>query len=185
MSENPNICIGMACSDYIRTGTTLTLVSLFKSNPTMGFIVKQSPYVHKNREAVVVDALNSKNNYTHLFFVDSDMSFKPEVLTKLLAADKDIVGGLYFKRGTDKEPVFTIRYDEIPTKLFKQPILATGCLLIKLDVFRKIPQPWFDLGTLARPLGEDVYFCEKARENGYELWCEPSLPVGHIGDKIY
>ncbi len=181
------ICVGVAANDSFKTQTVGTLIALFKSKPDMRFILKQSPYVHDNREQIVVDFL--KTDCSHLFFVDTDMIFQPSVLDDLLAHDKDIIGAQYYKRGTDKEPVAPSRYDmpgmAYPHHIFKNYAAGTGCLLIKREVFEKMPRPWFGLGTPDQWLGEDVFFCKRAKESGFEVWIDPMLEVGHIGDRIY
>lgn len=35
------------------------------------------------------------------------------------------------------------------------------------------------------PVGEDVFFCNRARELGYKIYIDCSLPVSHIGDCAY
>ena len=35
------------------------------------------------------------NDYTHLMFIDSDIGFPPQAIARLIAYDKDIVGGVY------------------------------------------------------------------------------------------
>lgn len=183
------IAIGIACSDFVRTRTVGMLVALFKARPDSRLIMKISPYVHDNREQIVADFL--KTDCTHLFFVDSDMLFKPDALDKLLAHDKDIIGAQYYRRNEekDKDPVVPTRYDmpgsSYPNRIFRNYAVGTGCMLIKREALEKIPRPWFGLGTNERWLGEDVFFCEKAIENGVEVWMDASLTVGHIGEKIY
>lgn len=182
------ICLGIASSDYIRTQTVGTLVALFKARPDMKLIIKQSPYVHDNREQIVKDFLQT--DCTHLFFVDSDMLFKPDVLDSLLEDDKDIIGAQYNKRiGREGVHVAPTRYDlpgmSTPDHPFVNQIVATGCLLIKREAFEKIPRPWFSMGTEENWLGEDVYFSRKARESGVETWIDPRLKVLHLGEYAY
>jgi hypothetical protein len=38
---------------------------------------------------------------------------------------------------------------------------------------------------MARRLSGDYRFCESAVEAGYELWCDPQLSLGHIGEKMW
>lgn len=177
------IVLGMANSGVVGIQTVETLVGLFKKYPEMEFIYEHSCYVHYNRERIAERALEMEA--THLFFVDSDMKFTSNVLSKLLAHDKDIVGALYYRRYEPKTPVFNVRYETLPNRIFVQNTLAAGCMLIKMEVFKKLPKPWFFLGTETLPLGEDVYFCRKAREHGVQMWCDPTLVVGHVGEKVY
>jgi len=34
-------------------------------------------------------------------------------------------------------------------------------------------------------LGEDVYFFRKAKKAGFNVYCDFSIKIGHIGDYIY
>ena len=178
----------MATFENVKSKTLGTLIKLFQKNPTMGFIIEQGPYVFANREAIAARFMNGDG--THLFFVDGDMSFEPDVLDKLLAHNKDVVGARYFKRnGKEKDPVVNTRYDmpgvQMPNHIFNNYAIATGCLLVKREVFEKIPRPWFSMGTPERQMGEDIFFSEKARESGIELWIDPTLDVKHIGEFAY
>ena len=184
------VCLGIAMFENCKTKTVGTLIKLFKSKPDMGFIMEQGPYVFANRETIVAQFMNDSRDFTHLFFVDSDMVFEPDVLDKLLAHDKDIVGARYFKRqGVEKEPVVKTRYDmpgvQMPNHIFKNYAAATGCLLIKREVFEKIPRPWFSMGTPEKQEGEDIYFSRRARECGIEIFLDPTLSVGHVGEFTY
>ena len=190
--KNENrICLGMAMFENAKTKTVGTLIQLFKANPDMGFIIEQGPYVFANREVVAARFMNDQRNFTHLFFVDADMVFTSDVLDKLVAHDKDIVGARYFKRqGKEKEPVIKTRYDmpgvQMPDHIFKNYAVATGCLLIKREVFEKIPRPWFSMGTPERQEGEDIYFSRRARECGIEIWIDPmENQIKHIGEYEY
>ena len=60
-----------------------------------------------------------------------------------------------------------------------------GCALIHRSVLENLEYPYFkydirDNGTF---LSEDLYFCEKAREKGYQIWTMPVLGCDHIGKK--
>ncbi len=137
----------------------------------------------------------------YLLFVDSDMSFHPDGLNKLLALDKDIVGGLYFMRKAPYRPaVFTINKDEkyqaaepIPDKPFQCDAIATGFMLIKKKVLDRFDQyvkdkkelPFdFLKEDLLGQLGEDMAFCHRAKELGFEIWCDPTFPIGHVHTEI-
>jgi hypothetical protein len=34
-------------------------------------------------------------------------------------------------------------------------------------------------------IGEDVNFCKRANEMGLEVWCDPTIRIGHIGEYLY
>ena len=182
------IVIGMAVAETLRVQTVGTLIKLFQTHPDMGFIFEQGPYVSFNREEIAARFMNGDG--THLFFVDSDMTFEPSILDALIAHDKDIVGARYYRRqGKEKDPVVKTRFDlpgmSLPNHIYKNYALGGGCMLIKREVFEKIPRPWFSLGPIENPCGEDIYFCKKAKENGVEIWEDGNLAVGHVGLKVY
>jgi len=134
--------------------------------------------------------------YDYLLSVDSDIVLPKDALTKMLAADKDIVSGIYIQRipGTHTIEIFEdtpgggvdhISWD----KLYGKPLTQVagcgmGACLIKGKVFDKLEYPHFYYQSsidFAHTVSEDVYFCKKARENGFEIWADPSIICDHIG----
>jgi len=171
---------------------TFTMISLFKTvfdalryDPTIHFDLTcpMSCNIPMNRNVCVTRALSLSADY--LFFVDTDMKFPSATLHRLLDLDKDIVGATYNMRSWPPKPVL----DEVTeTKPFKANTIATGVLLIKTHVLMGIPKPWF--ATIAKEndigfMGSDVYFSLKAKEHGFEVWCDPTIEVKHIGDFEY
>ena len=57
-----------------------------------------------------------------------------------------------------------------------------GICLIKTEVFDNIEWPFWRNGLAfgQKTIGEDVYFCKKLREAGYDLWVDPKLKCGHF-----
>lgn len=156
-----------------------------------------------------VDALRDKaatlaqrEGYTHLLFLDADMVWPTDVLTKMLRHhDQGIVSGLYHLKGGDFPPValrdgiqpdgsvmtqyFHDRaYLETGTALRPQQVVGMGCTLIPMAVFDRIgPRPWFayELDDEGWPrVSEDVAFCRKASEAGFGIWLDPAVKCGHV-----
>jgi len=72
--------------------------------------------------------------------------------------------------------------------------LGMGFNLFKLDMFRKIPGPWFkteqgaDDNGYFKAMTQDIYFYRKAAEYGYKFACDCNILVGHLDikhDKVY
>lgn len=61
---------------------------------------------------------------------------------------------------------------------------GTACVLIRTEVFRKVPYPWFDWVNYGEPnrglLSEDLYFCQLATNCGYEIYADVRAKCGHI-----
>lgn len=142
-----------------------------------------------------------EHDASHILFLDSDMSFPPDTLIRLLQRNKDIVGITYCQRRSPRgltHESLTSDY-QMPTdpreEVFEVKSLGFGCILIKTDVFRAIPRPWF---KVEYPGGvqdngadfhrsEDRTFCDRAREAGYRVWCDAVLSreVLHCGQFEY
>ena len=68
--------------------------------------------------------------------------------------------------------------------------IPTGCLLIRMSVFDKLPRPYFRFESNEESgdiIGEDYIFCDRARAAGFRVWCDPALSheIGHIGQQVF
>jgi len=143
-------------------------------------------------------ALERKADY--LLFIDDDMVFEPDALIKLLDNKKDITGALTFLRREPHEPsIYTKNsdgetYDPVimwkPNSLIDIDALGMAFTLIKSDVFikmKKISQfrnQIYGFFTHFPLPGEDLNFCTRAKEIGFEIFCDTSVVAGHIVEKI-
>lgn len=132
----------------------------------------EGPYPHMCRE-IVVDAA-FKRGCSHLLFVDGDMMFAPDSILRLMAHDLDIVGCKYNKRVSGEDTVPQCKHILAPV-----PFVPTGFLLVATSVFEKIGRPCFSMQG-DELMSEDVYFCNKAIAHGYQVWCDPTVKVGHL-----
>ncbi|MAG18132.1 MAG: hypothetical protein CL944_01520 [Candidatus Diapherotrites archaeon] len=127
-----------------------------------------------------------------LFFLDTDTFMEPNTIELLLNHGKKIIGGIYTSRHEPYLPIAYKKVDgkltpitEIPNKIFQVDALATGCLLIHKSVFEKMKKPYFEYEKDANKerilKSEDVFFCEKAKKEGFEIFADPSIKVWHYG----
>jgi GT2 family glycosyltransferase len=79
-------------------------------------------------------------------------------------------------------PVYTMPES---TGLQEVGSIGTGIMLIKRRVFEGMSEPWFDMPwqTTRGYMGEDVFFCRKARELGFKVYIDHDVSheIGHIG----
>jgi len=147
------------------------------------------------RNKIVYRAI--EKGYDYLFFMDSDMTFPPDTLDRLLNHNKDIVGGFYVRKKKGFLPnAFKLGFHEngkvmteFVTDFREVEAIGTGCLLIKTDVFKNIETPWFHYKpTLGSPdhhmVTEDIVFCENAKKAGYKIYCDGTIACGHVGSFI-
>jgi hypothetical protein len=137
------------------------------------------------------------NDCDYIFFLDADMKFPPDILLRLLKADKDIITTNYVTKSETLSRFTATGLDgknhrsKITDKGVTEVALgATGTMLIKTEVFKKLKQPYFYLywdNYNKRMFGEDYYFCYKAIKKGLKVWVDNDLSkeVFHIGKKEY
>ena len=141
--------------------------------------------------------------YTHVLFLDADMIWPTDVLSKMLAHHADgIVSGLYVLRHPPYAPVAMadkfreegstvdqfFHVELATTDLIACDVVGMGCALIPVDVLDKIgPRPWFvyqddDHGWPR--VTEDVPFCTKAKAAGVPIWLDPTISCGHLSADV-
>lgn len=187
------ILISLPSCGTQRTESAVSLARTMLHNPNVAFDfdTPASCYIHENREQSALKAIVRGADY--LFFIDSDVSYPPDGLTRLLAHDVDIVGGNYHMQTRDKRSAVWTLEDKLYEEkdgdtIFKSRAVPGGFLLIKVAALRKIKRPWFFLRASSHPggmIGEDVWFCDTAREHGYDVWCDPTIHIDHIGIGVY
>lgn len=127
--------------------------------------------------------------HSHLWFMDDDHAFPPQMLEKLLAHEKPLVTPICLTRVHPFKPVqYTEKLDGefqyLPIPLSQSDtdglieIQAGGCagMLIAREVIEAIEPPWFEYADRS----EDIIFCEKAKDAGFQLWADLSIRLGHI-----
>ena len=138
-----------------------------------------------------------KMGVDYVFWLDSDMVFPPDTLEKMIQTlegnNLDILSGVYFRRVAPYTPVLYdemddtgvdyTEFDSIPDGLFKIGACGFGCVLMRTSVLIDVLATHLDLFTPLARAGEDISFCIRARQCGYELWADPSIPLGHVGHR--
>lgn len=171
----------------IKAQTVFCLTEVLKNFPyDYNILFSEGCVLHYIREKLVMKAIEI--GCTHILFIDSDMQFNQKAVLKLLARKKDIVGANYNRRSMPLSSTVILPQNKQPKGLVTVIGVATGFLLINLDVFRTISHPWFfwEVTTDGETVtGEDFWFCKKAREAGYKVWADFTLPIKHLGEFAY
>jgi cellulose synthase/poly-beta-1,6-N-acetylglucosamine synthase-like glycosyltransferase len=156
--------------------------------------------IFDQRNQLVKTALEAKCDY--IVFIDADMRFPKDTIMHLLKHNKDIIG---VNATTRTEPVMptaknlTINEDGsciwLPIYsnglkgISKADGIGCGVMMIKAIIFAKLEEPYFYFEQLPnnKILGEDIYFCIKAKDAGIDTWVDHDLSMGikHIGQYTY
>ena len=112
-----------------------------------------------------------ESDYDYIAFIDDDVIVPSDMFDKFFAADCDIIAGWTIIRGYPYENMFfeftadhnlTTNKDQTRDgKIVDVAAIGFSTALIKVDLLRKVPPPWFVTGPTNT---EDIYFCLKAKQ---------------------
>jgi hypothetical protein len=162
-----------------------------------GYTGTMSPEMSRN--TLIEDHEFHRQEYTHVFFVDSDTVPPNDALPILVGMDADVaVGitpiivekGLCWSVALGEDDDWIPMSEELPKELFEVKCSGASCLLARKEVFDDIGWPWFKTeyqpkwanAGQAIKCGEDMYFFKKARENGYRIIANPFVFCEHYNN---
>lgn len=154
----------------------------------------------KARNWLAASALDQ--DATDILFIDSDIGWSPEAVAKLFDVDEEIgiVAGVPQRRSAD---LSFCGLPDSPRALKKGDLVtglaATAFMRIRAPVLEHlksvvapyehegVPQhAWFGYPIAPNPttgktdmLLEDYAFCQLARDEGIEVWLDPTIPLRH------
>lgn len=203
--------IGLPCyGGMMCTTTTTALIRFILMATQVGLMwsletMCNESLVQRGRNSLIAK-LASNPAITHFMFIDADIEFQPESIFKMLMEDVDIISGAYPKKclpiayNINLEPETMIR-----GPIYTVDTAATGFLMYKRkvwqDLVNKHPE-WkyvddiglgkeyeqflysvFDcyIDDKGHYLSEDWAFCRRAKELGYQIWCDSRVLLNHTG----
>ena len=145
---------------------------------------------------------NGKLEYDYLMWIDSDMVFTVNDFIGLLNMNKDIASGIYKtsdnhhyatvekwdKSYYTKFGAFQFLSDELINERiepFEVDYTGLGWMLVKRGVFESLQFPWFrpeweDFGNGIKEFtSEDVGFCKNIKKQGFKIFVNPNIKIGH------
>lgn len=198
--------IAIPCMDMLHTDFARSLVDVTRTAPPdTSVCFKKSSLIYDSRNLLSLTAI--EGGYDRIMWFDSDMTFHPDTLRTLMQdmdeGGYDLVSGLYVKRTTPVRPVLYKRIEQPDTsapdikKCFDDyldypantifPIAGCGfgCVLVTVDLIRRV---WDKYGPAFSPYfwcGEDISFCYRAKQIGANMVCDSRVSCGHIGNVVF
>lgn len=168
------------------------------------FTMRSNSLIYFARGDMATEAINGK--YDWMVSLDSDMVMEPDTVMRLVASaqGKDFVTGLYFKRRLPTMPLIlraldwyeheqmgpqevAETYEDYPRDdVFRIAGCGFGCCVARVEMIKEMAiryrmNPWTPLPRLS----EDYSFCFRAKQMGYEMWCDSRIRPGHAGLHVY
>lgn len=190
--ERKKVMLGLLSNRGFKNKTVISLLKMVNESPEFDWVILESINgysISENRNWLACQAVKQECDF--LLQIDDDMVFPSNTAKVLISRDKDIIGipfhtKVFPKKVTEMLIPDTVRSDTEANEVYA---IGAGVMLVKCDVFKKIPQPWFDIDKHENGMtktGEDFWFTNKAYTNGYKIYSEPTLKgLGHIGDYTY
>lgn len=139
-----------------------------------------------------------------MWMVDADMAPQPDLLYRMLdVADSDpnvrFLGALAFIGGRTwdlrpniytepRQGHFELAHEYPEDSLVKVAATGAACMLVHREVLEEIrkihgnePKVWFkEVERNGNDYGEDITFCQRVREVGYDIYVHTGIEVGHL-----
>jgi hypothetical protein len=149
-------------------------------------IAPGNPFLDIARNKLVEKFLETDG--TDLLFIDADVGWDSQVLTRVLSYEQEVVGGLVPKRDAKSDSIYhqnAITGVMSKEGLFQCLELPTAFMRIRRSAFSKLKQPYFKIGAADKDFGEDIYFCRRWVETGEFLWIDSDIAFSHRGGKLW
>jgi hypothetical protein len=151
--------------------------------------------IDEARNAIVELAM--KHEIKYLFFLDDDVTPTKNVIAKFVYyleqphhKDVMVLGGIYCSKTDPPVPLVFKQtdgssgpsYDWKMGDVFECEGLATGCMMIRMELFSQLEKPFFK--TVDEPstpttgttvVTDDLYFCKKVREKGFKIVADSNI----------
>lgn len=171
-------------------------------------VIPHDAFIGKARNIIAHKFLSS--GFEDLIFIDADIGFDLPDFMMLAKADADIAIGLY--RMKEQTPHHAARFPALMSNpvelhpkddnLVRMEYGPTGFMKIRRKVFEAMMEKWpddwfqddirgkmFDFFPCGRFgnyfVGEDIGFCNKARECGFQIWGVQDIALGHYGEAVW
>lgn len=185
------------CGDNCPIGFLRSVISMRVSGE-INFTFAQGSLVYDARNQLANIAIDG--GYDRALWLDSDMQFPADLFEKLnedMDEGREFVSGLYISR---KKPLHTIVYSDVgirdgipraevfqswPDDIFEIAACGFGAVMCSVPLLRRVRDKFKLPFSPLLGFGEDLSFCMRVKDLGVKMYCDPRIPLGHIGQAVY
>lgn len=189
------ILIAVPCMDSVPSQFAQSLATLNKVEECV-VAFQMGSLIYNSRNYLATAAVKMEADY--ILWLDSDMVFPSDTLERLWKdRDKgDIVTGIYYRRVEPYKPVLYSRLDiddngcqwenceDIKDEIFEVEGCGFGCVLTPTNVFIDVMNRFGNMFSPINGVGEDLSFCWRAKQCGYNIVADPGIQLGHVGHYV-
>ena len=196
--------IAIPCLDMVHTMFMESLLSLKRPSDSV-IVTARSSLVYDSRNMLSHMAIFER--YDRVLWLDSDMTFSPDLLSKLnsdLDEGYGFVSALCFSR---KQPIKPIIYsetgfrdagdgdgrmetyskciEEYPSgQIIEVKGIGLAATMMETSVIKEVYDKFGSPFSPIPGFGEDISFCRKCDELGIKMYCDTRIKVGHIAQTV-
>ena len=199
------IFIGTPCFEYkVNADYVKSLLEFSKNGIDFEPFFLHDSLITRARNELITKFYENSQNFTHLLWLDGDVSIPAIGLQELLNENVNVIATAVPIKDLTPGAHQSVRrvYEEVRQYVYKAEAAATGCFLMSkqsvIDLVksssyyfgddhstRKIYNV-FESGIRdGQLMSEDWDICYKLRELGYEIYINSSFPVSHAGFHKY
>jgi hypothetical protein len=127
-----------------------------------------------------------ESSATHALLLEGDVVPPADALERLLQLNAPVATAVY-PQWLDDRLLTNVQAradawsESVPASVFPVRRCLLGCVLVRREVFEKVPSPWF-LSTISgsRFVADDEWFCAAVQRAGLGLMCDGRVTCGSI-----
>ena len=188
------ILIGTPIKETLPVGYVRSLVDMITRDKDNDFTLQlEYGALYDARDRICQRVI--KDNFDYILFIDSDMTFEPDIAKRLIADDAEIVTGLYVDKHENHKPLLFTELSpeeqdaapyakraglDLSEPLIEVAGCGAGALLVTNNALRLMKIHAHDWFKPFKGLGEDVSFCHRASLIGLKIMCDTRVHLGHL-----
>lgn len=195
------IFIGTPCFEYkVNANYVKSLLEFSKTGIDFEPFFLHDSLITRARNELITQFYENKENFTHLLWLDGDVSIPASGLKDLLNENVNIIAAPVPIKDLNRGSHQSVRrtYEEVRPYVYKAEAAATGCFLMSkksvIDLVKSSKYYFSDNNSRRKIynvfesrirdnelMSEDWDICYKLRDLGYEIYVNSSFPVSHFG----
>lgn len=190
-SDHPPGAIAMITGDITRYAVAMQSVMALKVPPGSVNAWNMGVLIGKMLNQAFQTMMDNKS-LQWVWVMGDDHTFAPDVITRLLDRNVDVIAPLCLNRVppmdptiVDHEKVRMVYLEDLPLsglyKLGPTETCGDAGLLIRRKVLEAIPAPWYDHRISGSMAAEDQAFVRRVKDAGFDVYIDLDTAIGHIG----
>lgn len=190
------ILIGTPIKETLPVGYVQSLVNMITADKDNEFTLQlEYGALYDARDRICRRVI--RDDFDCVLFIDSDMTFEPDLAKKLTSHGLDVVTGLYVDKHENHKPLIfdTVSPEDednapFATRAglrFDEPLIeiqgcGAGALMITNNMLRLVQIHQHDWFKPFKGLGEDVSFCHRVTSAplNHKIYCDTTARLGHL-----